>query len=181
MRRSRTTLASTEAAATEAQLASPSTIGRTRPGEGLFGMAQQVDRAVDEEGVRDRSPARQGPGGPPPARPRSCPTRRTPPGLACPTAQAGTTRRRRRRSPHGGPRSASWSRAARPAWSAAGPVGRTTATPTVSGPAQAPRPTSSSPATHSKPCARRRRSSLRGRACRRSSDHRRAASHTMGA
>ena len=39
--------------------------------------------------------------------------------------------------------------------------GRTTATPTVNGPAQAPRPTSSRPATDSYPSARRRRSSLR--------------------
>ena len=53
--------------------------------------------------------------------------------------------------------------------------GRTTATPTVSGPAQAPRPTSSRPATDSYPWARRRRSSFRSGEQTVISDHRRRA------
>ena len=51
MSRSRTTLASTDAAATDAHLASPSTIGRTSRRIGILGVAEQIDRTVDQERV----------------------------------------------------------------------------------------------------------------------------------
>ena len=129
--------------------------------ERLAVVAQQVGRAVDDEGRRDQGKPGEGavgghsPGlGHAPLVTLGRAWRDRPP-------RCGTRRRRPRRSPRAGPRSAAWSRAARPAWSAAGPAGATPPTPTVSGPAQAPRPTSSTPPTHSKPSLRSRRSSPR--------------------
>ena len=93
--------------------------GPHRAVEGILGMAQQVDRAVDEEGLGRLDRARPGRDGPPPAAPRSSPTRRTRPARRARPTRPGTTPRPPRRSPRGAPRSAFWSPAATPAWTAA--------------------------------------------------------------
>ena len=154
MMRSCTTLASTEAAATEAQSRVGVHDGSDQAETALVARARRSGR--DVPGRRDNRGRRAGVG----RRPGLGHPRLVAFGRAGVTDRPGVAPRRRRRSSS---RRASLSclesRASR--HGAQLDPRRTTATPTVKGPAHAPRPTSSTPATPSKPSLRSRRSSPR--------------------
>ena len=170
--RSLVTLATMEAAAIETQVTSPLTTVRTcgrgvgrRLRLGLVDrVAHVVERSVHGHHVGRRGQRRRGPVGRPGAGRRSSPAdrtrraRRAPPTSAVhQLVMAGKSSSRRSsvsifesRMPRG----------------AVTPIGTTT-TPTDTGPAQAPRPTSSRPATSSNPSPHRDRSKRSlGRRCR---------------
>ena len=160
MRRSRTTLANTDAAATEAHVASASTMGRTTPAKGSWGWRS---RSIGPS-IRSASGASASSASARCAATRSAsvmPQSSHSSGDACPTAQAWhqdptASKIDSRRASLSCLESRSHAGMERLVTR-----GRTSATPTVRGPAQAPRPTSSRPAISSWPSARRRRSSRR--------------------
>ena len=117
---------------------------------GIERIAEVVERSV--HGPRSAAPAqdRRGPDGRPGAAPRSSPAGRTPREPACPTDQAVHQRVILGKS--SSRRSSVSSFESRIPSGAVTPIGTTT-TPTDTGPAHAPRPTSSSPATVSNPSA----------------------------